>query len=144
MQAREMEPSTDHFLLQRFVSIGYYALVDFTEAVPASDGLADECRWYDLKKLPRLIQDHNKIIKTALGALRMNLDKKLVGFNLLPQRFTMGELQILYETVLDEKFRRTSFQRKMLNLGILKKVDKQWTGAAHKAPYLYQLLSKKL
>lgn len=143
MKARGLTPSTDHFLLQRFVSIGYYALVDFTEATPASDGLADECRWYELKTLPPLIQDHATIIKTALSTLRENLDKKLVGFNLLPELFTMGELQRLYETVLGEKFRRTSFQRKMLNLGILKKVDKRWTGAAHKAPYLYQLVSKK-
>ncbi len=144
MKARGLKPSSDHFLLQRFVSLGYYALVDFTKAIPASDGLADECWWYDLKKLPPLIQDHDKIIKTALGALRVNLDKKLVGFNLLPDLFTIGELQTLYQTVLDEKFRRTSFQRKMLNLGILKKVDKQWTGAPHKAPYLYRLLSKRL
>lgn len=143
MKARDLTPSKDHFLLQRFVSIGYYALVDFTKAIPASDGLADECRWHDLKKLPSLIQDHDKIIKTALATLRANLDKKLVGFNLLPELFTMGELQKLYETVLSEKFRRTSFQRKMLNLGILKKVDKRWTGAAHKAPYLYQLSPKK-
>jgi 8-oxo-dGTP diphosphatase len=143
MKARGLTPSTDHFLLQRFVSIGYYALVDFTKAIPASDGLADECRWHDLKSLPPLIQDHGKIIKTALSALRANLDEKLVGFNLLPEQFTMGELQRLYETVLGETFRRTSFQRKMLNLHVLKKVDKRWTGAAHKAPYLYQLLSKK-
>lgn len=143
MKARGLTPSTGHFLLQRFVSIGYYALVDFTKAIPASDGLADECRWHALKKLPPLIQDHDKIIKTALATLRANLDERLVGFNLLPEQFTMSELQRLYETVLGEKFRRTSFQRKMLNLDILKKVDKRWTGAAHKAPYLYQLSPKK-
>jgi len=143
MKARGLVFEPDHFLLQRFVSIGYYALVDFTKAIPASDGLADECKWHDLKELPPLIQDHHQIINTALTTLRTNLDKKLVGFNLLPELFTMGELQKLYETVLGEKFRRTSFQRKMLNLGILKKVDKRWTGAAHKAPYLYQLSGKK-
>jgi len=140
MKARQMEPGPGHFLLQRFVSIGYYALVDFTKAVPVSDGLADECKWHDLKKLPTLIQDHNQIVKTALSSLRSNLDKKLVGFNLLSELFTMGELQDVYETVLNEKFRRTSFQRKMLNLGILKKVDKKWTGGAHKAPFLYTLV----
>jgi hypothetical protein len=140
MKARGLSPSKEHFLLQRFVSIGYYALVDFTRAVPASDGLADECRWHDLKNLPPLIQDHERIIQKALSTLRENLDKKLVGFNLLPEAFTMGELQKLYETILDEKFLRTSFQRKMLSLGILKQVDKKRTGAAHKAPFLYKLL----
>ena len=142
MKARGLPPTKDHFLLKRFISIGYYALVDFTKAVPASDGLADDCKWYELKKLPVLIQDHKLIIKKALTMLRENLDKKLVGFNLLPEEFTMGELQDLYETILDVKIRRTSFQRKMLNLEILRKVDKKWTGEAHKAPYLYTLLKK--
>jgi ADP-ribose pyrophosphatase YjhB (NUDIX family) len=139
MKARGVKPSKDHFLLRRFVSIGYYALVDFTKAIPATDLLADECKWYDLKKLPPLIQDHREIIKKALATLREDLDKKLVGFNLLPETFTIAELQMLYETILDNKFLRTSFQRKMLNLGILKKVSKK-TGVAHKAPYLYKFL----
>lgn len=143
MKARGLKTSPDHFLLQRFISIGYYALVNFTKAAPATDGLADECKWHDLKSLPPLIQDHGSIIQKALATLRENLDKKLVGFSLLPEVFTMGELQQLYETILDEKFLRTSFQRKMLNLDILGKVDKKWTGAAHKAPYLYRLRSQK-
>lgn len=140
LNARGVKALKNHFLLNRFVSIAYYALVDFTKAVPAADGLADACRWYDLKELPPLIQDHTEIIQTALASLQDNLDRKLVGFNLLPERFTMGELQVLYETILNETFRRTSFQRKMLNLGILQKVDKKWTGAAHKAPFLYKFI----
>lgn len=142
MKARGMKPTKDHFLLNRFISIGYYALVDFTKAVPATDQLADECKWYDLKKLPPLIQDHQHIINKALCTLREDLDKKLVGFNLLPETFTIGDLQDLYETILDTKFLRTSFQRKMLNLGILKMVEKKMTGAAHKAPYLYKFSSE--
>jgi len=142
MKARGLKPSKDHFLLNRFISIGYYALVDFTKAIPATDLLADECKWYDLKKLPPLIQDHRIIINKALDTLREDLDKKLVGFNLLPETFTISDLQNLYETILDTKFLRTSFQRKMLNLGILKMVDKKMTGAAHKAPYLYKFSSE--
>lgn len=143
MKARGLKPAKDHFLLNRFISIGYYALVDFTKAVPAAGMLADECKWYDLKKLPPLIQDHALIIEKALAVLRENLDKKLVGFNLLPETFTIGELQHLYETILDTKFLRTSFQRKMLNMGILKKVTKKMTGAAHKAPFLYTFSSNE-
>jgi 8-oxo-dGTP diphosphatase len=141
MKGRGLKPSRDHFLLSRFISIGYYALVDFTKAVPATDQLADNCKWYDLKKIPQLIQDHNQITKKALDTLKENLDKKLIGFNLLPETFTMRELQTVYETILKNKFLRTSFQRKMINLGILEKVDKKWTGGAHKAPYLYKFLS---
>ena len=140
LKARGVKTLKNHFLLSRFISIAYFALVDFTMAVPAADGLADECRWHELKELPPLIQDHEKIIQGALASLRNNLDKKLVGFNLLPELFTMGELQVLYETVLNETFLRTSFQRRMLSLGILEKVDKKWTGAAHKAPFLYKFI----
>ncbi|TKK71770.1 NUDIX hydrolase [Ilyomonas limi] len=142
MKARGMKPTKNHFLLNRFISIGYYALVDFTKAVPTTDLLADECKWHDLKELPPLIQDHQQIIQKALSTLRQDLDIKLVGFNLLPETFTIGDLQNLYETILDTKFLRTSFQRKILNLGILKMVDKKMTGAAHKAPYLYKFSTK--
>ncbi len=142
MKGRGIRPQKDHFLLKRFVSIGYYALVDFTKAIPAKDQLSDDCKWYDIKKIPTLIQDHKKIIKKALETLREDLDKKLVGFNLMQETFTMGELQKLYETILDTKFRRTSFQRKMLNLDTLTLVDKKMTGAAHKAPYLYSFKTK--
>jgi hypothetical protein len=82
--------------------------------------------------------DHREMVEKALETLRANLDRKLIGFNLLPGSFTMSDLQSLYETILGEKLNRTSFQRKMLSLGILERLDKKWTGGAHKAPYLYR------
>jgi ADP-ribose pyrophosphatase YjhB (NUDIX family) len=138
MKGRGLFPSKDHWLLRRFITVGYYALIDYTKATPAADLLADRCEWHDLNNLPPLMMDHTTIVETALRTLRVNLDQKLIGFNLLPEQFTMAELQSLYETVLDEKLLRTSFQRKMLNLGILKRIDKKYTGGAHKAPYLYR------
>ena len=114
--------------------------MDFSKVTPTADQLADACKWHDLKKLPPLIQDHNHIIEKALYTLREDVDKKLVGFNLLPDTFTIGELQALYEIILEKKFLRTSFQRTMLGLGILQKVAKK-TGVAHKAPYLYKFMS---
>ena len=140
MEARGMTPSEDHFLLRRFVSVGYYALVDFTKVVPVVDPLADDCQWHNLKELPPLIQDHTQIIEKALHTLREDLEKKLVGFNLLPDMFTIGELQSLYETILEKRFLRTSFQRSMLNLGVLEMVAKK-SGVAHKSPYLYKYLN---
>ncbi|MDJ1479706.1 NUDIX domain-containing protein [Cytophagaceae bacterium YF14B1] len=131
-------PSHDHWLLRRFVSVGYYALVDFTQAVPIPDLLSDQCEWHDLNNLPSLMLDHTTMVNKALQTLRDNLDHKLIGTNLLPETFTMGDLQTLYETILGEKLNRTSFQRKMLDLNILERLDKKWTGGAHKAPYLYR------
>jgi len=143
MAANGRSPDADHWLLKRFISVGYYALVDFTKVSPTPAAIFDSCNWYDLNNVPRLIQDHNEIIKKALDALRLSLDSKLTGFNLLPSDFTMGDLQRLYETILGKKLLRPAFQRKMLALGILERVAKKWTGGAHKAPYLYRFIAGK-
>lgn len=138
LKGRGLKPKKDHWLLGRFVSIGYYALVDFTQAVPKPDPLSDRCAWYDLANLPPLMLDHQEMVQKALETLQANLDRKLIGFNLLPDTFTIGDLQMLYETILSEKLNRSSFQRKILSLQILERVDKKFTGGAHKAPYLYR------
>jgi hypothetical protein len=143
MKARGMKLNKNHFLLNRFVSVGYYALVDYTKAIPTKDDMSDDCGWYDLTKIPPMIQDHKKIIHKALETLREDFNKKLIGFKLLGDKFTMGELQKLYETILGVKYRRTSFQRMILNLKIVKQVDIKKTGAAHKSPYLYTFKKEK-
>ena len=143
MMAKNLAPADDHWLLGRFISVGYYALVDFTKAVPIPDSLSDSCAWYDLANLPALIQDHQTIVQKALDTLRTDLDRKLIGFNLLSETFTMADLQNLYETILDQKLHRSGFQRKMLSLDILERLEKQYSGGAHKAPYLYRFVSNK-
>ena len=135
-------PSTDHWLFKRFLTVGYYALIDYSKAIPIPDFLADKCEWHDLENLPVLMLDHAQIVAKALQTLRTNLDDQLIGFNLMPETFTMNDLQCLYETVLGKKFLRTSFQRKMLNLEILEQKDRKFTGAANKAPYLYKFIRK--
>ena len=137
LKANGYKPTKHHWLLDRFISIAYYALINYNDVVPKPDALSDSCTWYDVNKLPKLILDHKTIVAKALETLRLNLDRKIVGINLLPPRFTMKELQQVYEAILGEKLRRTTFQRKMLSLGILKRHDKQYSGKAHKAPYLY-------
>jgi len=148
MQAKGMDPKDDHWLLRRFISVGYYALIDFRQAAPTPDPLSDNCVWYTLENLPALMLDHNDIVKKALETLRANLDRKLGGNEswaapLLAKAFTMGELQKLYETILGQKLRRSGFQRKMLGLDILERLEKQYSGGAHKAPYLYQFIIDK-
>lgn len=125
------------WFLDRFISVAYYALINYEDVVPTPDALSDSCDWYEIDKLPNLMLDHAEIVAKALQTLRENLEKKLVGMNLLPQLFTMKELQKVYEAILSEKLHRGTFQRKMLGLGILKRHEKQYSGAAHKAPFLY-------
>jgi hypothetical protein len=127
----------NYWMLDRFFSIAYYALIDYEKVTLMPDALSDSIAWYEIDKLPDLILDHGKIVQKALQTLRENLDRKLIGGNLLPERFTMNELQAVYEAILGQKLRRTSFQRKMLSLDILDRHEKLFTGKSHKAPYLY-------
>lgn len=137
LAAEGASTQADHWLLDRFISVGYFALVDFKKVIPKPDQISNNCQWYDLSNLPEVMLDHNIIIKKALESLQTNLDSKLIGFNLLAETFTMAELQSVYETILNKKIQRTAFQRKMLSLAILERVAKRMTGGAHKAPYLY-------
>jgi 8-oxo-dGTP diphosphatase len=132
----------DHWLLDRFLSIGYYALIDHEKVTLQPDAISDSIAWYDIEALPELILDHGKIVEKALQTLRENLDRKLIGGNLLSDRFTMNELQAVYEAILGEKLRRTSFQRKLLSMDILERHEKLFTGKSHKAPYLYSFKTK--
>lgn len=132
-----MKDYTFEWLTQRFISIGYYALVDINKVVPRLTDLDKSIDWFHIKDLPNMILDHREQVSKALDALRLNLDNKLLGFNLLPNKFTMKELQHLYESVYDKSFRRNNFQKKMLDLNVLDRHEKKFTGAANKAPYLY-------
>lgn len=128
---------TSHWLLQRFVTAGYYALVEYNKVKPVPDVLSSECTWHSISDLPELIIDHKQIIEKGLQALRQQLNYQPVGYNLLPEEFTIKELQLIYETILGKKLDRANFQRKILSYGILDKKEKHYSGGAHKAPYLY-------
>ena len=132
-----------NWLSLRYISIGYYALVDYLKVKVTLNELSDDSAWMDVDQIPALFLDHNEIIKTGLVHLRSSIDTKLAAFNLLPETFTMSELQKVYETILGKVLVRTNFQRKMLSLDILERIEKKYTGGAHKAPYLYRLDKKK-
>lgn len=129
-----------NWLMDRFVSIAYYALIDYNKVNPTPDVLSDSIKWYAVDQLPPLIFHHEDIVAKALETLRSNLDRKLASVNLLPPQFTMKELQQVHEAILGESIQRTNFQRKMLSLGILKRHEKRFNGKAHKAPYLYSFI----
>jgi len=138
LKANGHDPKGNYsWMTERFISVGYYALINYKDVIPKPDALTDSCEWYPVKKLPKLILDHNQIVEKAIHTLRDNLDKKLASGNLLPAKFTMKELQHVYEAILDTKLRRTTFQRKMLASELLKRHEKKYSGKAHKAPYLY-------
>ncbi len=136
-QYEDILPKEQNFFSHRFISIGYYALVDFFNAIPTPDEFSELCAWRDLNDLPPFLLDHELIFTTALDTLRLQLSYQPIGYNLMPKEFTMPELQKLYETILGKKLDRRNFQRRMLGFGILNKLPQTRKGGAHKAPYLY-------
>ncbi|MBW2961500.1 NUDIX hydrolase [Mesonia aestuariivivens] len=123
---------------QRYISIAHYALIDYETVTPVIDEVSDACEWKKIDELPELMMDHQEIFNEALLQLRRDLNYKPVGLNLLPEKFTMPELQKLYEIILDKKLNRGNFYRKMTRYQILEKLDETRKGGAHKAPDLYK------
>jgi 8-oxo-dGTP diphosphatase len=105
--------------------------------------LSSECKWFDVNEVPDLIYDHNQIMNKALETLRLSLNDHPVGYNLLPEKFTMPQLQKLYETILGETLDRRNFQKQMIALDVLIRLNERKTGGAHKAPYLYRFDKRK-
>ena len=124
--------------LNRVVSIGYYGLVDFSKVRASCDVFSDACAWFPIGDQPPLAFDHGAIISRALDTLRANLDSATVGATLLPERFTMPELQRLHEAILGRALDRRNFQKRMLDYGILERTADRRAGGAHRAPYLYR------
>src|SRR5690606_499047 len=85
-----------------------------------------------------LMMDHDFILQEALNTLRLQLNYQPIGYNLLPDKFTMPELQKLYETILDKKLDRRNFQRRILSFKILNKLSERKTGGAQRSPFLYE------
>jgi 8-oxo-dGTP diphosphatase len=138
-----IKPEIKSWFQQRFVTIGYLALLDIKEAKLTKDDLSDEIGWISIHKLPELVFDHQHIVQAALDELKLQLNYLPIGINLLPKKFTMGDLQKLYENVLGKTLDRANFQKKILKLDILERLEKKNTGKAHKAPYLYRFAIKK-
>ncbi len=128
------------WMTSRFVCVGFYALVDISKVYPQTGEFDEFLEWRSFKDIPKMVYDHNEILNFALEALRQHLDEKLIGFNLLPETFTMREVQELYEAVYDKAFTQSNFQKKILDLNVLERLEKKFTGAQNKAPYLYRFV----
>jgi 8-oxo-dGTP diphosphatase len=126
------------WLYERKLSICYLTLLHEHEINPGNIEFVSEYIWMDLSDIPPLLFDHNHIIEKALQKTKENLEHMLSVSSLFKKEFTMGELQKLYEAVFQKSFTRTNFQRRMINIGILERIGKHYSGKAHKAPYLYR------
>lgn len=121
---------------ERVVTIAYYALVKLQNVEGGDD--AARAQWFSLDDVPALAFDHDEILRKAERELRHQIHFEPVGFELLPEKFTMKSLQQLYEAILNVRFDRRNFYNKMLHLGILTQVDEATNKSSKKEPFLYR------
>ena len=124
---------------ERVITIAYYALVRMQDVQGGDD--AAKAGWFALDNVPALAFDHDQILRIATGELRRQIHFEPVGFELLSKQFTMKELQSLYEAILDVKFDRRNFYKKMQHLELLTQVNDET--APRKQPFLFEFNKEK-
>jgi 8-oxo-dGTP diphosphatase len=121
---------------ERVITVAYYALVRISEVQGGDD--AAKAEWFSLEQVPSLAFDHDMILRQAMTELRKQIHFEPIGFELLPEKFTMTQLQHLYEAILGVKFDRRNFCNKMLKLGILTELEEKLTLVNKKVAFLYK------
>lgn len=106
---------------ERVITIAYLTLVKLQDVKGGDD--AEEARWFPVDSVPQLAFDHDVILRDALARLRERIHFHPIGYDLLPEKFTLKELQTLYEAILGIHFDRRNFAKKMLHLDILTQLD---------------------
>lgn len=127
---------------ERVVTTAYYALVNMEgHAIRATTDVTN-AKWFAVEDAHDLPFDHNEILALALTRLRDDLRRRPIGFELLPDKFTLNQLQTLYEVILDRKVDKSNFRRKILSFGILTELDEVQADVAHRAARYYRFDEK--
>jgi 8-oxo-dGTP diphosphatase len=129
--------NTDRDLLDRVVSVTYYALIkinDYDREIVQKNG----AEWFPTESHPDLIFDHNDMVQMALSRLRRRCRTQPIGFELLPEKFTIPQLQSLYEAIFMKKLDKRNFRKKLLSMNLLDKFDEKDKESSKKGAFLYR------
>ena len=127
----------------RIVTVAYYALVNLNEHTLKATTDARSAAWFSVNDVPELAFDHARIVEVALKRLKGKLRYEPIGFELLPKKFTMPQLQTLYELVLERRLDRRNFRKKILGMGLLVELDEVKQDSVGRAAKLYQFDERK-
>jgi len=127
----------------RVVTVAYYALVNLQAHSVKADTDARTAAWFAIGNVPPLAFDHPSILQMAHNRLKAKVRYQPLGFELLPAKFTLRQLQHLYETILDCPLDKRNFRKKMLSMEILVELDEQETAVPHRAARLYRFDRKQ-
>ena len=128
----------DRFPLRRVITIGYYALIKREDYNLKAGFTAADAKWYKINNIPDLIYDHNEILAYSMQNLRNKVRHAPIGFNLLPEKFTLLKLMHLYEEILGIEMDKSNFRRKILNMKLLVALDEKQQDVSHRAAQLYK------
>ncbi|MDF3056143.1 MAG: Bifunctional adenylyltransferase/Nudix hydrolase [Rariglobus sp.] len=123
---------------ERVISVAYYALVKLSDHALQAASDAENVAWFPVAELPKLGFDHERIVEIALKRLKAKVRYEPIGFELLPVKFTLGELQRLYEAVLEQPLDKRNFRKKILGMELLEALDEYQQDVAHRAAQYYR------
>lgn len=126
----------------RVISIAFSALITIRDIDPEL-ARQNKAHWRSVNNLPDLIFDHSDMVKKALSDLQNQIKVKPLGFELLPEKFTLVQLQDLYEAINQKTSDRRNFRKKILSMGVLEKLDEKETRTSKKGAYFYKFNQKK-
>jgi 8-oxo-dGTP diphosphatase len=127
---------------RRVITVTYFALVNAKNYRPTAGFTASEAKWFNVHNVPSLIYDHNEIFDFGFEFLKHKVQHEPIGFNLLPKKFTLLQLQKLYEALLDRKLDKPNFRRKLMNMNLLVACEEKQKDVAHRAASLYRFDKK--
>ena len=122
---------------QRVVTVGYFGLVSLQDYSPQPASFAGGVNWVDLQSVGPLAFDHNEILSGAIDALQDQLESHHISFELLPKKFTLSQLQALYEVVLEKKFDKRNFRKNVKKMSYVVPLDEKQQGVMHKPAQLF-------
>jgi 8-oxo-dGTP diphosphatase len=128
---------------ERIVSVAYYALVNLRDHNVHAASDASDAAWFGVHDVPSLAFDHADILQTALERLRGKLRYQAIGFELLPKKFTLSQLQRLYELVLERELDKRNFRKRVLAMDLLVETDEVEQDVAHRAARLFRFDERK-
>lgn len=134
--------NVDRVDYRRIITVGYYALVSPQKYELILGKGAKKVEWFDVSNTPSLIFDHSYLLTSAINKLQEDLETKPIGHELLPEEFTLTQMQKLYEAILGEKQDIRNFRRKILNLKILEETGNVDDSVPYRAPKLYKFKKK--
>lgn len=134
---------TNRFPLFRVITVAYYALIKPEKYKLKAGYKTSDVKWFSVTDHPELAFDHEMIIKYALKQLKTKIRTKPIGFELLPKKFTLTQLQSLYETIYGIEMDKRNFRRKITSMDMLIKLDELQKGVPHRSANLYRFDKKK-